>query len=184
MNSKSLKFFEDDKENIDPVSGMRAGLAPAPVHRFRSFPADEHANASAADKVAVAGPDGNTAMSMRILRDITPDPVSSEDEEEKLEGSSPIPKVSGARKTDVVILADENSIPSGPSFSKQTGPATSSLQKKTQGHIVASYGKAVKEFKPSKGKSRKQNTNMKGKTKKRGLRRADGNVRRGIRSVR
>ena len=174
MNPKGFEFYEDDKENIDPVSGMRAGLAPRPVPRFQSYSADDTVEgASNPDKVAIARPGGNAAASTRILRDITPKPMSSEDEDEEESVSSSAPKISGDRSGKVMILEDENSVPVGYSCLKQSASD-------------ARKGKVITQVNLSAENAGSTRTQLKGekKMKKRGLSRANGNIRRGIRSVR
>ena len=70
-----LKFWEDkqcDKENIDPLSGMRAGPAQAAARGARFPSTDGAAPGGTSSAAGSAGPGVSVSAAARILRDITP----------------------------------------------------------------------------------------------------------------
>jgi hypothetical protein len=184
-----VKFYQDkqcDKENIDPRSGMRAGLA---THQLGA-----HVGSAAA-----AG--GGTApdVAARILRDITPTPVFSDEfsgefSDEADEASEKAKAAaSGGDGGDDFIFSDESENSreatttdkmrgKGTSGQRQQGSGMSSLQKKLAGIDVSVSAENLGIGK-SEAAAGKRHLSKK-KKKKKGLRRADANVRYGIRSVR
>ena len=186
-----LKFWEDkqcDKENIDPLSGMRAGPAQAAARGARFPSADGAAPGGTSSAAGSAGPGVSVSAAARILRDITP--VFSDAEEEEKSAVDEERGAADAGGTGFIYSDEaENRVPAGGARAMgkpkraQGAPSLSSLQKKlSQIDVSAENGStgAVRGGK-SHGKASRR---TKQKQKRRGLRHANQNVRHGITSLR